>query len=255
MTVHIAVITLFPEMFDAITAWGVTSRAVKQKLVNVRCFNPRDYTTDKHRTVDDRPYGGGPGMVMKIEPLEKALSDARSWLEQENNLPVHVVYLSPQGSRFTQQAAEYYRRKGSLVLIAGRYEGIDERFIAEHVDEECSIGDYVLSGGELPAMVVMDAITRLQPGALGDAGSAEQDSFMNGLLDCPHYTRPEVYRGRTVPEVLLSGDHAKIDRWRQMQSLGRTEQRRPDLLKQSELSTEQQKLLAEFRHLHSAQDD
>jgi tRNA (guanine37-N1)-methyltransferase len=238
----IEVITIFPEMFSAIREHGITSRAMKQGLVELNCRNPRDYTEDRHQTVDDRPFGGGPGMVMKIQPLERALADAKQALGGA----VRVIYLSPQGRPLEQRGVQELAKVESLILIAGRYEGIDERFIETHVDEEWSIGDYVLSGGELPAMVLIDAVTRLLPGALGHAGSAEEDSFTDGLLDCPHYTRPEVYEGKRVPEVLLSGNHEHIRRWRLMQSLGRTAERRADLLDCRSLSGEEQKLLAEY---------
>lgn len=238
---HIGVITLFPEMFDAVIDYGITSRAVDNGLLRVDCWNPRDFTSDRHQTVDDRPYGGGPGMVMKIEPLRAALAAARRELPQ-----ARVIYLSPQGRRLDQRGAEELSRREQLILVAGRYEGIDERVIETEIDEEWSLGDFVLSGGELAAMVVIDAVTRLLPGALGDEQSAQQDSFTDGLLDCPHYTRPEVYEGRRVPEVLLSGNHAQIRRWRLRQALGRTWQRRPDLLAQRELDDEQQRLLEDF---------
>jgi tRNA (guanine37-N1)-methyltransferase len=238
----IEVISIFPEMFSAIRDHGITSRAMKQGLVELNCRNPRDYTEDRHQTVDDRPFGGGPGMVMKIQPLERALADAR----QAIGGAVKVIYLSPQGRPLKQRGVQELAGLDALILIAGRYEGIDERFIETHVDEEWSIGDYVLSGGELPAMVLIDAVTRLLPGALGHAGSAEEDSFTDGLLDCPHYTRPEVYEGKHVPEVLLSGNHEHIRRWRLMQALGRTAERRADLLDCRSLSGEEQKLLAEY---------
>ncbi|WP_286751212.1 tRNA (guanosine(37)-N1)-methyltransferase TrmD [Pseudomonas sp. UBA2522] len=241
---RVDVITLFPEMFSAITEYGITSRAVKQGLLQVTCWNPRDYTTDRHHTVDDRPFGGGPGMVMKIKPLEDALVNAR----QATGAAAKVIYLSPQGRKLTQQAVKGLAEQESLILIAGRYEGIDERFIEAHVDEEWSIGDYVLSGGELPAMVLIDAVTRLLPGALGHVDSAEEDSFTDGLLDCPHYTRPEVYADQRVPDVLLSGNHAHIRRWRMKQSLGRTFERRADLLESRSLSGEEKKLLKEYLH-------
>lgn len=216
--IKLAVITLFPEMFTALTESGITARAVKEGRVAVQCWNPRDFARDKHRTVDDRPYGGGPGMLMKVQPLADAVAAARAWTGE-----ARVIYLSPQGQRFTQQAAQSMAVQGdNLILIAGRYEGIDERLIESVVDEEWSIGDYVLSGGELPAMVLMDALIRLLPGALGDKQSAEEDSFSDGLLDYPHYTRPEVLDGARVPEVLLSGDHERIRRWRLQQALGRT---------------------------------
>lgn len=238
----IGVISIFPEMFRAISDYGITSRAVKQELIQLECFNPRSNTEDRHQTVDDRPFGGGPGMVMKIKPLEGALGDAR----QAAGGPAKVIYLSPQGRKLTQAAVKELASEERLILIAGRYEGIDERFIEEHVDEEWSVGDYVLSGGELPAMVLIDAVTRLLPGALGHADSAEEDSFTDGLLDCPHYTRPEVYADKRVPEVLLSGNHEHIRRWRLQQSLGRTWERRADLLDCRSLSGEEKKLLEEY---------
>ena len=239
---RVEVISLFPEMFSAISEYGITSRAVKQGLLQLTCWNPRSYTTDRHQTVDDRPFGGGPGMVMKIKPLEDALAAAR----QAAGAGARVIYLSPQGRQLNQQAVSELAQAEALILIAGRYEGIDERFIEAHVDEEWSIGDYVLSGGELPAMVLIDAVTRLLPGALGHAGSAEEDSFSDGLLDCPHYTRPEVYAGKSVPPVLLSGNHEHIRRWRLQQALGRTWERRADLLDGRSLSGEEKKLLAEY---------
>ncbi len=239
---RVEVITLFPEMFAAISEYGITSRAVKQGLLQLTCWNPRSYTTDRHHTVDDRPFGGGPGMVMKIKPLEDALLDAK----QASGENAKVIYLSPQGRRLTQSAVRELATVEALILIAGRYEGIDERFIEAYVDEEWSIGDYVLSGGELPAMVLIDAVTRLLPGALGHANSAEEDSFTDGLLDCPHYTRPEVYADKRVPEVLLGGNHEHIRRWRLQQSLGRTHERRADLLESRSLSGEENKLLEEY---------
>ena len=225
---RIAVVSLFPEMLGAITEYGVTARALKEGLAEVRCFNPREHATDVHGTVDGRPYGGGPGMVMLIQPLRDAISQAREWLGSD----AKVIYMSPQGDRLDQQGVTgIFDERKDLILVAGRYEGIDERLIELEVDEEISIGDYVISGGELPAMVLIDALIRQIPGALGHEDSAEQDSFaQGGLLDCPHYTRPEVYEGKTVPEVLLSGNHQKIAEWRQAQSLDRTRQRRPDLL-------------------------
>ena len=239
---RVEVITLFPEMFTAISDYGITSRAVKQDLLQLTCWNPRSYTTDRHHTVDDRPFGGGPGMVMKIKPLEDALLDAKHAAGEK----AKVIYLSPQGRQLTQSAVRELANSEALILIAGRYEGIDERFIEAHVDEEWSIGDYVLSGGELPAMVLIDAVTRLLPGALGHASSAEEDSFADGLLDCPHYTRPEVYADKRVPDVLLSGNHEHIRRWRLQQSLGRTHERRADLLESRSLSGEENKLLEEY---------
>lgn len=233
--VHVAVVTLFPEMLDAVTGSGIVSRAVKHGLLRVEGVNPRDFARDVHRTVDDRPFGGGPGMVMKVEPLRDATFAARDTVENVTGKQPRVIYLSPQGPVLTQKRAQELAEEEGLVLVAGRYEGIDERFIEAYVDEELSIGDYVLSGGELAAMVLIDAVTRLLPGALGDEDSARQDSFsgeFSGLLDCPHYTRPESFEGRGVPAVLLSGNHAAIRRWRLMQALGRTARRRPDLFAQ-----------------------
>jgi len=240
---RIDVVTLFPEMFAAVTDYGITGRAVKAELLSVHTWNPRDFTCDRHRTVDDRPYGGGPGMVMMAAPLIDAMRAARE--AQGSDAP--VIYLTPQGRPVNHELIKVYSEKPGLILLAGRYEGIDERVIENEVDEEWSIGDYVLSGGELPAMVVIDALTRQLPGALGDADSAEQDSFVRGLLDCPHFTRPEDFHGQSVPDVLLSGDHEAIRRWRLKQSLGRTWERRPDLLAQLELDQEQQQLLDEYK--------
>lgn len=240
---RIDVVTVFPEMVVGVAGYGVTGRAVERGILRLECWNPRDYTEDRHRTVDDRPYGGGPGMVMKVEPLRRALRAAR----EAEPIPAKVVYLSPQGQRLDQRGVERLAGMDRLILVAGRYEGIDERFIALEVDEEISIGDYVLSGGELAAMVLIDACARLQPGALGDEDSAQQDSFSDGLLDCPHYTRPESYEGLAVPEVLLGGHHAEIARWRRKQSLGRTWARRPDLLERMTLDAEDMKLLDEYR--------
>ena len=235
------VITLFPELVRAVTEQGITGRAVQRGLLDVNTWNPRDYTHDRHRTVDDRPYGGGPGMLMRYEPLRDAIRAVRA------AAPDHeVVYLSPQGRLIDQALLREVAQRPGVTLVAGRYEGIDERLLAHEIDSEWSIGDYVLSGGELGAMVVIDAVARLQPGALGDEDSAEQDSFSDGLLDCPHYTRPESIDGMQVPAVLLGGHHADIQRWRMKQALGRTWQRRRDLLTQLELSQEQQALLDEF---------
>lgn len=243
---RIDIVTLFPPMFDAVSAYGITGRAVEQGIVEVGLWNPRDYAHDRHRTVDDRPYGGGPGMLMKVQPLRDAIHDARK--AQEG--PSHVVYLSPQGRTLDQAGVQELARHEHLVLIAGRYEGVDERLIETEVDEEWSIGDYVLSGGDLAAMVVIDAVTRLLPGALGHVDSAQQDSFSHGLLDYPHYTRPEFFEGMPVPEVLLSGNHAAIERWREKQALGRTWLRRPELLASLELDERQQQLLQEFIQEH-----
>jgi len=238
---RIDVVTLFPEMIRTLTGFGIQSRALEQGLLELVSWNPRDYTRDRHGSVDDRPYGGGPGMVMQVQPLLDTIRAA-----QALDPPAPVICLSPQGQPFTQDKARELAVMERLILVAGRYEGIDERVIDLGVDEELSIGDFVLSGGELPVLVVVDAITRLLPGALGDAGSALADSFMDGLLDFPHYTRPDAIHGRRVPEVLLGGNHADIRRWRHKQALGRTWQRRPDLLRSKQLDAEQQKLLDEF---------
>ena len=269
---NIYLISLFPELLQQATAFGVLGRAIKQKNITLLCFNPRDYAEDKHRTVDDRPYGGGPGMLMKVEPLAKAImaakaaagklsagksSDGKSSAEKSSetatSAEAKVIYLSPQGQLLNQQlAVETAAKENDLILIAGRYEGIDERLIESLIDEEWSIGDYVLSGGEFAALVVIDAISRLIPGVLGDNESAIQDSFMQGLLDCPHYTRPELVNGQKVPDVLLSGDHQAIRRWRLKQSLGRTWLRRPELIETmknsaSDWDEEKESLLAEFK--------
>ncbi len=238
----IAVVTLFPEMFGAISDYGVTGRAVQKGVLNLSCINPRSFTEDRHQTVDDRPYGGGPGMVMMPEPLSKALQAARETVAK----PAKTVYLSPQGRKLDQSGLQELAQESALILLAGRYEGVDERLIEREIDEEWSIGDYVISGGELAAMVMIDGLSRLLPGVLGHQQSAEQDSFAEGLLDCPHYTRPEVYGEDVVPEVLLSGNHGAIRRWRLKQALGRTFVRRPDLLESRELSDEENTLLAEY---------
>jgi len=243
---RIDVISLFPEMFDAVTLYGITRRAIENQLLNMEVWNPRDYTTDNHRTVDDRPYGGGPGMVMLVEPLKKAISDARQASEQSTGNTAKLIYLSPQGKPVDQQLLKYASTAPGLVLLAGRYEGVDERLIESEVDEEWSIGDYVLSGGEIAAMAIIDGITRLLPGALGHEDSADQDSFVNGLLDYPHYTRPEEVNGRGVPKILLSGDHQAIERWRMKLALGRTWIRRPDLLEKLQLTDLQTELLDEY---------
>ena len=239
---HFGVVTLFPEMIRGATAFGVVGRASDGGLATVDCVNPRDFSTDPHRTVDDRPYGGGPGMVMKYEPLASAVAAARA----SAPLGAPVLVMSPQGRPLDQAAVARYAKQPGLVLLAGRYEGIDERLIEAVADEEVSLGDFVISGGEIAALAVIDAVIRQLPGALGDDSSAEQDSFMAGLLDCPHYTRPEKVDGRVVPDVLLSGDHGRIERWRHKQALGRTAVRRPDLLEKLELTDEQKALLAEF---------
>ncbi len=222
------VVTLFPDMFKALTDYGVTSRAIAKQLITLQLQNPRDFATDVHKTVDDRPYGGGPGMVMKVEPLRSAIQALRA---HSGDTVTKVIALSPQGKRITQQDVQsLVNEQQNVIFVTGRYEGIDERLYALEVDEQWSIGDYVISGGELAAMVVIDAMVRLIPGALGHPESAQQDSFSAGLLDCPHYTRPEVIAGLAVPEVLLSGDHARIEQWRQEQRLERTKTYRPDLL-------------------------
>jgi len=236
------IITLFPEMFSTLDS-GVTGRALKEKRVQVTCWNPRDFTNNKHRNVDDRPYGGGPGMVMMAEPLRDAIQDAKKAAPER----ALVIHLSPQGKRFDQAAAETIRERKSVIWIAGRYEGIDERLLASEADEEWSIGDYILSGGELAAMVMIDVMTRLIPGVLGNEQSATEDSFSSGLLEYPQYTRPELFEGMSVPDVLMSGNHALIERWRLKQSLGRTWQKRPDLLAKRQLTELEQVLLAEFK--------
>lgn len=228
---RVAVVTLFPALIEALGIGGITARAMQRGLVAVRCFNPRDYTRDRHRRVDDRPYGGGPGMVMMAEPLCAATRAARAALAED--AAVHTVYLTPQGARFDQARARELAQRESIVLVCGRYEGVDERFVASDVDEELSLGDFVLSGGELPAMALIEALTRLLPGALGHEGSAVEDSFSGALLDCPHYTRPEEFEGRRVPEVLLSGDHEAVRRWRLEQARARTLERRPDLIREA----------------------
>ena len=239
---RVDVITLFPEMFNALTDHGITRRAVENGILDMHYWNPRDFTEDKHRTVDDRPYGGGPGMVMMAEPLSRAIKQARA-----AQADAKVIYLSPQGKQLDHQAVEGLSKRNGLILLTGRYEGIDERLVQQEVDEEWSIGDYVISGGELAAMVLVDAVTRQLPGALGDQDSAAEDSFVEGLLDTAHYTRPEVWNDLAVPEVLLSGDHAAIRRWRLKQALGRTWQRRPELLEGRELTEEETALLQEFK--------
>ncbi len=245
---RIDVITLFPEFIDSCAGIGVVGRAQERGLLQVVACNPRDFATDNHRTVDSRPFGGGPGMLMTIAPLRDALEKLQAAAGQ----PARVVYLSPQGARLTQEKVEAFARLDRLILVCGRYEGVDERVLENLVDEELSIGDYVLSGGELAAAVVIDAVGRLQDGALNDAQSAEQDSFTGGLLDCPHYTRPVSDVLGDVPEILMSGDHAMIRRWRRKQALGRTWLRRPDLLARVQLDDEARALLEEFRREHRA---
>ena len=244
-------VTLFPDMIREATREGVTGRAVERGQVELGIWDPRQYAKDHYRTVDDRPYGGGPGMVMKVEPLRDAIRAAR----KESPLPARTIYLSPQGQLLNQQAVVEMAKSPRLILVAGRYEGIDERLIETEIDEEWSIGDYVLSGGELPALVLFDAIVRLLPGVLGHAESALQDSHMTGLLDCPHYTRPDSVDGRGVPEVLQSGNHEAIRQWRLRQSIDRTRLRRPDLLEKVKLDREQLRLLDEIEHHYLTEND
>ena len=247
---RIDVVTLFPPMFEAVSRYGVTGRAVERGLLELGLWDPREYTRDRHRTVDDRPYGGGPGMVMLAGPLLQAIRDARAAVPG----PARVIHLSPQGRRLDQTMVEGLLDGPRPILVAGRYEGVDERVIELEVDEEWSIGDYVLSGGELAAMVVIDAVTRLVPEVLGHDQSAEQDSFADGLLDYPHYTRPEVVEDRAVPPVLLSGDHQAVAEWRLKQALGRTWLRRPDLLEGRTLEEGQRALLEAYLRQREEQD-
>ena len=238
----IGVVSLFPEMFKAVTDFGISRRAVEKGLLALEVWNPREFTEDKHRTVDDKPYGGGPGMLMKVQPLKDAINAAKN--KAQGQCP--VIYLSPQGKPLDQADLARLAMLPEVILVAGRYEGIDERLIESVIDMEVSIGDFVASGGELPAMLLIDGVTRLLPGAVGDADSVEQDSFSNGLLDYPQYTRPETEDGLTVPEVLMSGDHGQIARWRKMQSLGRTYKKRPDLITARTLTEEEKQLLDEY---------
>lgn len=235
------VITLFPEMFEPVLKYGVIGRAVSDELIGFRSWNPRDYTEDKHNTVDDRPYGGGPGMVMMVEPVCRAIAKAK-----QAQPDAKVIYLSPQGRRLEQGGVKELSNRSGMILISGRYEGIDQRVIDAEVDEEWSIGDYVLSGGELAAMVMIDSVCRTLPGVLGHEDSANEDSFVDGLLDYPHYTRPEQIEGHAVPDVLLSGNHESIRLWRLKQALGKTWQCRPDLIEATELNEEQKRLLQEY---------
>ena len=239
---HFEVVTLFPELVGLVGRFGVVGRAQERGLLRLGTTDPREFATDPHRTVDDRPYGGGPGMVMKVEPLRSAIHAARARLPEGSR----TVFLSPQGRVFTQAVAREYTDLPGLLLVAGRYEGMDERLLSMEADEVLTVGDYVLSGGELPAMVVVDAVARLVPGVLGDENSAVEDSFSDGLLDCPHYTRPEEVEGLRVPPVLLSGDHEAIRRWRLKQSLGRTWTTRPDLMAGRELTAGERRLLDEY---------
>lgn len=243
-------VTLFPEMFQAFSEYGVSGRAVREGLISVDYWNPRDFTHDRHRTVDDRPFGGGPGMLMKVQPLRDAIHAAKA----ASDRPAKVIYLSPQGRKLDQPGVTQLSQSERLIFVCGRYEGIDERVIATEIDEEWSLGDFVLSGGELAAMTFMDAISRLIPGVLGHQQSSVEDSFFDGLLDCPHYTRPELLDDLGVPDVLLSGHHENIRRWRAKQAIGRTWQRRPDLLEGRQLTDEQLTLLDEFKSELSSRD-
>lgn len=236
-------VTLFPESFTEDHLIGVTGRALRDELISVRCFNPRDFTSDLHRTVDDKPYGGGPGMLMKVAPLREAIHSAK---DAADNC-TEVVYLSPQGRRLSQDDLAGWAAKGSVVLVCGRYEGIDERVINADIDREVSLGDFVLSGGEVPALAVIDGVTRLLPGAVGDSNSVAQDSFSDGLLDYPQFTRPKEIAGKRVPDVLLSGNHQIIARWRQKQALGKTWEKRPDLIRDRTLTKIERQLLDEYR--------
>jgi tRNA (guanine37-N1)-methyltransferase len=238
------VVTLFPQMFAALTESGITARALQSGLWQLRTWNPRDFTTDNYRTVDERPYGGGPGMVMLAQPMERTLDAVKS------SGGGRVIYLSPQGGKLDHRKVMALSKESAITLLCGRYEGVDERLLARRVDEELSLGDFVLSGGELAAMALMDACVRQLPGAVGDEASVQEESFVRGLLDCPQYTRPETYDGDKVPEVLLSGHHEQIRRWRLKQSLGRTWLRRPELLQARGMSKEEQVLLAEFQQEH-----
>jgi len=245
---RVGLVTLFPGMFGALTEFGVTGRAIRNGQVKLQYWNPRDFTTDRHRTIDDRPYGGGPGMLMKTGPISQAIRSAKFSVGSGKGGMARVIYLSPQGAPLTQQRVNALAQEGGIVLLCGRYEGVDERVLTTLVDEECSLGDFVLSGGELAAMALLDAVIRRLPGVLGDAESAQQDSFEGGLLDCPHYTRPEVFEGLEVPSVLLSGDHARIARWREHERLRATWRKRPDLIRtlqqQGRLDKQQQEWLA-----------
>lgn len=238
---RIDVITLFPDFVEQVIDYGVVGRAAQQGLLSLHCWNPRDYTRDRHRTVDDRPYGGAHGMLMKAQPLKDTIDAVRA-----QNAGARLVYLSPQGRLLTQALLAEQAQAGSVILMCGRYEGVDERLLELEVDDEWSLGDYVISGGELAAMVCIDAMTRLIPGALGDDESARQDSFSKGLLECPQYTRPEEFMGRRVPEVLMGGNHREIETWRERQALGRTWRRRPDLLERVDLNARHKALLEEF---------
>ena len=245
------VVTLFPEMFAAVTQSGITRRALENGLWRLDCWNPRDFAEDNYRSVDDRPYGGGPGMVMLAAPLEKAIAAARTRRREVGEQEAKVIYLSPQGRVMNHARIMDMAQSGGAILLCGRYEGVDERLVERCVDEELSLGDFVLSGGEIAALALIDATVRQLPGALNDENSAEEESFAGGLLDCPHFTRPEEYQGARVPDVLMSGDHEKIRRWRLKQALGRTWRRRPELLEQRALNRDEANLLEEFRQEQS----
>ena len=248
------VVTIFPEMFDALARHGITARALEERRFELQLWDPRAFTADNYRRVDDRPYGGGPGMVMMAEPLQRAIDAARARQREAGVAQPKALLLSPQGERLTESLVRALAGEAGLILVAGRYEGVDERLVARSVDREVSIGDYVTSGGELPAMVLIDCLVRRLPGSLNDAESAEQDSFSAGMLDWPHYTRPEQWQDARVPEVLLSGNHAAIARWRRKQALGRTYDRRPDLVEEPSLSKEDRQLLEEYRRERQAQE-
>lgn len=242
-----AVITLFPEMFNAITAYGISGRAVKRELVQIHCINPRDYAQGNYKRVDERPFGGGPGMVMMAEPLAQAINYAKELAQQAGKLNAKVVYMSPQGHTLSEQIVQQYSQEiDAYIVLCGRYEGVDERLIQQYVDIELSIGDYVLSGGELPAMVFLDSLIRRLPEAMSDEQSAVQDSFVDGLLDCPQYTKPDVFEGLSVPEVLKSGHHANIEKWRFLQKYKRTLERRPELVEKVNLTAQQKKWLKDL---------
>ena len=245
------VVTLFPEMFTAVTQSGITRRALENGLWRLNCWNPRDFAEDNYRSVDDRPYGGGPGMVMLPAPLEKAIAAAQAGRREAGETEAKVIYFSPQGRPLTHARVMEMAQSSGAILLCGRYEGVDERLIERCVDEEISLGDFVLSGGEIAALALIDATVRQLPGALNDENSAEEESFANGLLDCPHFTRPEEYQGMRVPEVLLSGNHEKIRRWRLKQALGRTWRRRPELIERRPFNREEAKLLEEFQQEQS----
>ena len=251
---QIDAITLFPEMFDALSRYGITRRAREEGIWTLETWNPRDFTENNYRTIDDRPYGGGPGMVMLAQPLERAIAAARARQQAAGVEQTWVVHMSPQGLPLTHAGVMQLVGRTGLILLASRYEGVDERLLRRCVDQEVSIGDFVVSGGELPAMMLIDAVLRHLPGVLGDAESAQQESFVDGLLDCPHYTRPEVYEGEEVPPVLMSGNHAEILKWRRKESLGRTCLRRPDLLDRMSLSAADRKLLDVFRAEHALKE-